>query len=90
MLFIKHRCNTISQLRDISKDYGLEIDLRSYKKDLILNHEPFEKGILFRDWLKFYNHKFLILNVKEEGLEGWRSAHRLPTVSTEECRQWNV
>ena len=69
MLFIKHRCNTISQLRDISKDYGLEIDLRSYKKDLILNHEPFENGILFRDWLEFYNHKFLIMNVKEEGLE---------------------
>ena len=31
MLFIKHRCNTISQLKDISKEYGLEIDLRSYK-----------------------------------------------------------
>lgn len=69
MLFIKHRCNKKSQLIFTSNEYGVEIDLRSYKKDLILNHEPFVDGILFRDWLKFYNHKLLILNIKEEGLE---------------------
>ena len=36
---------------------------------LILNHEPFENGVLFEKWLNEFNHKYLILNVKEEGLE---------------------
>ena len=35
-----------------------------------MNHEPFENGPLFEEWLKKFHHKFLILNVKEEGIEG--------------------
>ena len=46
-----------------------EIDIRSYGNDLILQHDPFVKGELFNEWIKFFKHKFLILNVKEEGLE---------------------
>ena len=69
MIFIKHRINTLEQLKETSPKYGVEIDLRSYKKDLILNHEPFENGVLFEKWLTEFKHKYLILNVKEEGLE---------------------
>jgi len=49
--------------------YGIEVDIRTNKSDLIINHDPFLEGIKFSDWLKHYKHKFLILNVKEDGLE---------------------
>lgn len=69
MIYIKHRVNGIQELKKIPKNYGVEIDLRSYKNKLILNHEPFEDGVIFENWLEDFDHKYLILNVKEEGLE---------------------
>ena len=69
MIFVQHRVNTISELKNCNLKYGIEIDLRSYKQQIILNHEPFEKGILFEEWIKEYRHDCLILNIKEEGIE---------------------
>ena len=69
MFFIKHRCNSFKELQKIPYKYGVEIDIRSFGENLILNHEPFVNGVLFKDWLYSYNHIFLILNIKEEGLE---------------------
>lgn len=66
---IIHRVNKKSDLVNLDKNYGVEIDLRSWGKDLIINHDPFVKGEYFEEWIKFYDHKTLILNVKEEGLE---------------------
>ncbi len=71
MLKIIHRVNTIEKLNKVSNNYGVEVDIRSYDNKLILHHDPFEKGEDFNNWLKFYNHRFLILNVKEEGLENY-------------------
>ena len=69
MEIIYHRRNSIELLNHSPKHYGVEVDIRSYGKDLIINHEPFEKGILFSDWIKHYSHGTLVLNVKEDGLE---------------------
>jgi len=69
MIKIIHRVNSIKKLKQVDTSFGVEIDIRSFGDKLILNHEPFEHGELFSEWLKFYNHKFLILNTKEEGLE---------------------
>lgn len=69
MEIIIHRVNTVKKLNQTSTNYGAEIDLRSNSRDIILNHEPFNKGETFRTWLKHYSHKTLILNIKEEGLE---------------------
>jgi hypothetical protein len=70
MKIIKHRINTIEELVPIASDYGIEIDLRSKNGEIILSHDPFpEESIHFTDWLKFYHHKTLVLNIKEEGLE---------------------
>lgn len=66
---ILHRVNTIAALKKTPQKYGVEVDVRTYGKDLIIHHEPFEKGQFFEDWIKFYCHGTLILNVKEEGLE---------------------
>jgi len=69
MTLIAHRKNTISELQSTNKNYGVEVDIRSLGHNLILHHDPFEDGTLFADWIKYYAHKTLILNIKEEGLE---------------------
>lgn len=69
MIIIKHRVNSIENLKKTSNKYGVEIDLRSYGQQIIVDHEPFRKSITFIKWLRFYKHKFLILNVKEERIE---------------------
>lgn len=70
MKIIKHRINTIKELMLVKSDYGVEIDLRSKNSEIILSHDPFsEEVVYFNDWLKFYHHQTLVLNIKEEGLE---------------------
>ena len=69
MIKIQHRVNSIKKLENTNKNFGVEIDVRSYKKKLVLNHEPFKKSDLLSQYLKKFDHKFLILNVKEEGIE---------------------
>ena len=69
MIINKHRVNTIKELKKLSIDFGTEIDLRSNNKDIYLHHDPFKKGELFSSWIKYFKHKLLVLNVKEEGLE---------------------
>jgi len=69
MQIIKHRINTIAELKSTPKAYGVEIDLRSTHEHLILHHDPYKTGEKFSQWLEHYHHGTLILNVKEEGLE---------------------
>lgn len=37
--------------------------------EIVLSHNPFEGGDKFKVWLDHFQHKTLILNVKEDGLE---------------------
>ena len=69
MIKIKHRVNLINDLKSLNPIFGAEVDVRSQGSELIINHEPFANGEVFENWIKFYKHKLLILNVKEEGLE---------------------
>lgn len=69
MQIIAHRRNSIEELKSTPEEYGIEIDLRSYGNRLIVHHEPFTDAEDFEEWIKYYNHKTLILNVKEEGIE---------------------
>ena len=69
MIIISHRINTINKLLNISVEYGIEIDLRSRNEEIIISHDPFKNGEYFEDWIRYYKHKILILNVKEDGLE---------------------
>jgi len=69
MKIILHRVNNVSDLKDIPKEFGVEIDIRSSNGNLILHHDPYKNGENFNDWLDFWRGQFLVLNVKEEGLE---------------------
>jgi hypothetical protein len=69
MLKIAHRINTIAQLQNTPTEYGVELDLRPDGNKIIIHHDPLTQGEDFEEWLKFYKHKFIILNTKAEGME---------------------
>ena len=66
---INHRINSLSKLERSPKRFGIEIDVRDYKNKIVLNHEPMTNGLSFEIFLENFKHKFLIINVKSEGLE---------------------
>jgi hypothetical protein len=66
---IHHRRNTAALLADTPTEFGVEIDLRSQGERLTVHHDPFVPGEDFETWIAGFNHRTLILNVKEEGLE---------------------
>ena len=69
MRLIVHRRNSLAELNETPREYGVEVDIRSNDGKLIIHHDPFASGEDFEAWLKHYHHGTLILNVKEEGLE---------------------
>jgi hypothetical protein len=68
-LIIKHRINTIESLLNTPGKYGVELDLRTDTKNIIIHHDAFNMGDMFDEYMRHYQHKFLILNTKCEGLE---------------------
>lgn len=69
MEFIAHRINTLSELRSIPFDFGVELDLRDNGNQIIIQHDPFKKGEDFEEYLRHYNHGTIILNIKSERIE---------------------
>ncbi len=70
MEFIAHRINTVAELRQLDNRYGVELDLRDDLNGRIyIQHNPFEPGEDFEDYLKEYHHGTMILNVKSERIE---------------------
>ena len=69
MIFIIHKVNKIKHLKKIDFALGVEVDLRSDGSNIVLNHDAFDKGELFKDYLSIYNHKFIVCNIKESGIE---------------------
>ena len=69
MELIAHKINKLKELNQLPEKYGAEVDLRSSGSQIILNHDPFKKGDTLKNYLNEYNHKTLILNTKESGIE---------------------
>ena len=69
MEYITHRINTVEELKKTPKEYGVELDLRDFGDRLILQHDPFTDGEDFEEYLKYYNHGTMILNIKSERIE---------------------
>lgn len=69
MMYIAHRINTIEELQKIPTHYGVELDLRDHGNRLILQHDPFKDGEDFEDYLRYYHHALMILNIKSERVE---------------------
>ena len=60
---------SISDLISTPTNLGVEVDIRSFSNALVTSHDPFTQGPELKEWLQYYKHRTLILNVKEEGLE---------------------
>lgn len=70
MNYIAHRINTIEELKRLPREYGVELDLRDGLDGRIyIQHNPFEPGEDFEEYLKEYHHGTMILNVKSERIE---------------------
>lgn len=69
MLICQHRVNTPEGLAATSTEFGVEIDVRSKGDKLLLEHDPYLDGVDFDAWLDAYRHRFIVVNIKEEGLE---------------------
>lgn len=70
MLYIAHRINTIEELDRLPSQYGVELDLRDDLNGRIyIQHNPFEPGEDFEEYLKHYHHGLMILNIKSERIE---------------------
>ena len=68
-MIIAHRVNTRSELARIPSVFGVEVDIRDHGGRLILQHGPQGEGEVFEEYLSHYRHRFLILNIKCEGIE---------------------
>ncbi len=69
MEIIAHRINKISELKNLPKAYGAEVDLRASGSKIILNHDPYKKGDNFINYLENYDNGTIVLNIKEAGIE---------------------
>lgn len=70
ILFCCHRINTVEELKTIPYTFGIEIDLRDdLSGNIYLQHDPFLQGELLNDFLNYYQHSFIILNIKSERIE---------------------
>ncbi len=69
MYLIRHRINTIEDLKTVPESMGVELDLREASGQIILQHDAFKSGESFEEYLRFYRHGLMILNVKTDGLE---------------------
>jgi len=67
--FYCHRINTSEELNYVENNFGVELDLRDKGDELILAHDPFTDGELFSNYLKNFNKKSIILNIKSERIE---------------------
>ena len=71
MELIYHRRNTLEDLKSTNTNFGVEVDIRTNGDEIIIHHDPMYEGPSFKEWIKFYKHGTLIVNVKEEGLESY-------------------
>jgi hypothetical protein len=69
MLLIEHRVNTLDKLRTVPHDRGVEIDVRDYDGTLRCVHDPLLTGNSLEELLANVDHRFVIFNVKCDGLE---------------------
>lgn len=70
MEYIAHRVNSVGELRSLPQEYGVELDLRdSLDGRIYIQHNPFEPGEDFEEYLKEYDHGTMILNIKSERIE---------------------
>ena len=68
-MYIAHRVNSYIYANSIPTDYGIEFDIRDSNGKIIVTHDPFTEGEEFEIFLSHLTNRFLIVNIKSEGIE---------------------
>lgn len=68
-MIITHRINTLEELKCLGPDEPIEFDVRDSNGKCIVQHDAFQEGIDFEEFLHAVGNRFLIVNVKAEGIE---------------------
>ena len=67
--YIAHRQNKLTALDRLKNSFfGLELDIRSSSKNIVLDHDPFKKGLDFFKNLNLLKKFFLLIDVKSSGI----------------------
>lgn len=69
MQLVRHRVNTLEQLRETPSNHGIEFDIREGADGIVVTHDPWSPSVDFHTFLKHCHHAFYIVNVKCEGIE---------------------
>lgn len=69
MNYVVHAVNTIEKLNKVSKNFGIEVDIRLQNNSLVLGHDLANQNENFENFLKNYNHSLIVANIKQSGIE---------------------
>jgi hypothetical protein len=68
-MIISHRINTLEQVTGLFQGEAIEFDVRDSNGKCIVEHDAFQNGLDFEVFLKRIGKRFLIVNIKSEGIE---------------------
>jgi hypothetical protein len=68
-MIVSHRINTIEQIEKLNPDEAIEFDVRDSNGKCIVEHDAFQIGLDFETFLKAVGKRFLLVNIKSEGIE---------------------
>lgn len=68
--YVAHRQNKLINIKHLKKlsFSGIELDVRSSSKKIIIHHDPFKKGIIFFKNIKLFKNLFLLIDIKSAGI----------------------
>jgi len=69
MIRILHRINTLNELIKVDEIFGVEVDVHAFGNKLVVHHNAFENGPELSQWMDLCGDRFVIFNIKEEGIE---------------------
>lgn len=69
MMKIAHRILTLEEVSALPPQTPIEFDVRDSGHRLLVTHDPFTQGLDLEDFLPAVRDRFLIVNVKSEGIE---------------------
>ncbi len=69
MIKVLHQINQLEKISTIDPLLGVEVDVHALGGRLVVHHDAFQDGPDLIDWLSLCGDRFVIFNIKEEGIE---------------------
>ena len=69
MQYIIHGVNSKEKLENLSRDVGVEVDIRYRNKKLVLGHDLEDTDDIFEEFLNSYDNTLFVANIKDTGIE---------------------